>query len=148
MALQHVKPAQVVKLSSSNCERSTALVKTEDFETIRLVVASGAKIPSHQVPGKMTLHCLDGHVEIGLVGQPVVMKTNDWLYLEGGAIHSVKGLADSTLLLTILLRPDDASQGAKSTYEREVRGKPFHDYTECGCVERWEAEGGKTLSAE
>lgn len=30
------------------------------------------------------------------------MKAGDWLYLEGGDTHRVKGLEDSALLLTIL----------------------------------------------
>src|SRR5690606_19453914 len=32
----------------------------------------------------------------------IEMKAGDWLYLEGGDTHRVKGLEDSALLLTIL----------------------------------------------
>ena len=139
MALQHAMPAQVVNLSPSTSGRSAALVKTDDFEAIRLVVASGAEIPAHQVPGRITLQCLDGHAEIGLDGQTVAMKAGDWLHLEGGASHSVKGLASSVLLLTILLKPDDMVPDAAG---KATHRAPFHDYAQCGCVDRWEAEGG------
>lgn len=139
MALQHAKPAQVVNLSPSASGRSAALVKTDDFEAIRLVVASGAEIPAHQVPGRITLQCLDGHAEIGLAGQTITMKAGDWLHLEGGASHSVKGLADSVLLLTILLKAGDLAPDATEVASHRT---PLHDYAQCGCVDRWEAEGG------
>lgn len=144
MALQHAKPGQVVTLSTSTSGRSTALVKTDGFEAIRLVIASGAEIPAHRVPGRLTLQCLDGRVEVGLVGQAVTMRAGDWLHLDGGASHSVKGLDDSVLLLTIVLQSNDATS---DTAARAPQEPEFHDYSQCGCVDRWEAEGGIVVSS-
>ena len=89
-------------------EPSTAIVKTDRFEAIRLVVPAGQEIRRHAVPGHITLHCLEGHVELGLDGTAIALRANDWTYLDGGAAHSLKGLADSLLLLTILFAPGDA----------------------------------------
>jgi hypothetical protein len=52
-------------------------------------------------------------VELGLHHSTVEMKANEWLFLDGGAPHSVRGLEDSSLLLTIILgRPTDESRAA------------------------------------
>jgi quercetin dioxygenase-like cupin family protein len=52
----------------------------------------------HEVSGEITLHCLEGHVEFGVDPTPIVLKANEWIYLEGGAQHSVKAIQDSSLL--------------------------------------------------
>jgi quercetin dioxygenase-like cupin family protein len=104
VALQHAAPGQVVDLrpfGAKLCEAKTsALVKSDRFEAVRLVVPAGTIIPSHKVPGYVTLHCLEGRVALSPSG--VELSTGDWLYLGRGAAHSVRGIEDSSLLLTIL----------------------------------------------
>ena len=106
MALHHAKPDEVVDLAQLGPAiadaTTTAIIKTEQFEAIRLIVHAGTEIPQHQVPGAITLHCLEGHVELGLESSSISLKANEWIYLEGGAPHSVKGIEDSSLLLTIM----------------------------------------------
>lgn len=108
MALLHAKPGQIVDLRPLGPDlknaKSAAIVKSDHFETIRLIVRAGAEIPAHDVPGDITLHCLEGHVELGLEASSIELKAHEWVYLGGGASHSVKGIEDSALLLTILLR--------------------------------------------
>ncbi|MGE0669021.1 MAG: cupin domain-containing protein [Sphingomonadales bacterium] len=109
MALHHAKPGEVVDLRpigrDLNTAQSTAIVKTSQFEAIRLIIPAGAEIPPHQVGGSITLHCLQGEVELGLAAAPVALKANQWIYLDGGMPHSVKAVEDASLLLTILLQP-------------------------------------------
>jgi len=50
----------------------------------------------------MMLHCLEGHILLSLARSSVELSAGDWLYLEGGEIHALKGVKDSSLLLTIL----------------------------------------------
>lgn len=106
MALQHAKPGEVVDLrplrSRLKDERSAAIIKSDRFEAIRLVVHAGDVLPTHEVPGNITLHCLEGRIELGLAGSSFELKANQWVYLDGGAPHSVRGIEDSSLLLTIL----------------------------------------------
>jgi len=107
MALDHAKPGTVVDLrplgSRLSETKSTAIIKSDHFEAIRLIVRAGAEMPSHEVPGNITLHCLEGCVEIGLDSASIDLKAGEWVYLGGGEPHSVKGIEDSSLLLTILL---------------------------------------------
>ncbi|MGQ4273542.1 cupin domain-containing protein [Terrihabitans sp. B22-R8] len=107
MALQHANPGDIVSLrplgSELTAAKTAALVKTEHFEAVRLVVRAGTEIPTHQVPGNITLHCLEGRIAFGLADKILEMSVGDWVYLEGGAPHSLRGIEDATLLLTILL---------------------------------------------
>lgn len=114
MALHHAKAGEVVDLrplgSGVADAKTRALVKSEAFEAVHLVVRSGVEIPSHSVAGNITLHCLEGRVLLGLAEGQVELSAGDWIYLEGGAPHSVRGIEDSALLLTILFEPKPAPQ--------------------------------------
>lgn len=83
--------------------RTTAIVKCDAFEAVRLIVPAGREIPPHQVSGNITLHCLEGRVLLGLADCTLELSAGQWVYLDGGATHSVRGVEDSSLLLTILL---------------------------------------------
>jgi quercetin dioxygenase-like cupin family protein len=111
MALQHVEPGEVIHLPSLVPERgatgTAALVKSDRFEAIHLVVPAGTTIPPHQVSGYLTLHCLAGHVTLG--PSDTDLRAGDWIYLERGEPHSVHGVEDARLLLTILFDTPPAS---------------------------------------
>lgn len=106
MALHHAKAGEVVDLRplADNLKntKTAAIIKTQSFEAIRLVVPAGREIPSHEVSGNITLHCLEGHVSLGLAESPIELNAGEWVYLDGGEPHSVKGIEDSSVLLTIL----------------------------------------------
>ncbi len=112
MALHHAKAREIVDLkplgSKLKDARTTAIVKAEHFEAIRLIVHAGAEIPPHKVSGNITLHCLEGHIELGLDDSSLELKANEWVYLDGGESHSVRGIEDSALLLIIFF---DAKSG-------------------------------------
>ena len=116
MALHHAKPGEIVDLGPIGPGlgelKTAAIIKAEHFEAIRLIVHAGTEIPQHSVSGEITLHCLEGHVELGLNPKPVALRANEWIYLQGGVPHSVKAIEDSSLLLTIFLR-DNHRTGAQ-----------------------------------
>ena len=106
MAIRHARAGEVVDLQplgeGLQSARTTALVKSDAFEAVRLVVPAGKEIPPHQVSGQITLHCLEGRVLLGLADSTLELSSGQWVYLDGGARHSVKGIEDSSVLLTIL----------------------------------------------
>ena len=106
MAIHHASAGEVVSLQplGQNLKhaRTTALVKSELFEAVRLIVRAGVNISAHQVPGPIMLHCLEGRVLLGLSESSLEISAGQWVYFEGGERHSVKGIEDSSLLLTIL----------------------------------------------
>ncbi|MGE5547316.1 MAG: cupin [Solirubrobacterales bacterium] len=79
-----------------------AIVKTASFEAIRLVVKAGDRIAAHRVAGRITLHCLEGRVLLGLPETSMELGAGQWVYLDGGTEHSLRGIEDSSLLLTIM----------------------------------------------
>jgi quercetin dioxygenase-like cupin family protein len=106
MALPHAKPGQVVDLSPLGAGLhdaiSIALIKEKHFEAARLIIHAGEDMPPHKVAGDIMLHCLEGRIVLGLAASEVILKSGDWLFLKGGELHSLKGIEDSSLLLTIL----------------------------------------------
>lgn len=109
MALHHASPGEVVDLGRLDPDqaeaRTRALVKTEAFETARLIVGKGTEIPPHSVAGPVILHCLEGCVRIALPGSAITLAAGQWTHLQGGTEHSLQGLEDSALLMTILFGP-------------------------------------------
>ncbi|AZQ68656.1 cupin [Silicimonas algicola] len=106
MALQHATPGEVVKLRPFGEKlaqaKTSAIVRTPSFEAVRLIVAAGTEIPTHQVKGRIMLQCLEGVVQLDLGDLVRELSEGDWLYLEGGEPHSIRGIEDASLLLTIL----------------------------------------------
>ncbi|HWA69639.1 MAG TPA: hypothetical protein VG821_07380 [Rhizomicrobium sp.] len=107
MAQPHATPGNVVDLGPLGSQlrnaKTTALVKEKHFEAIRLIVHEGAKIAPHAVAGNIMLHCLEGQVILGLASGEIVLEGGDWIYLSEAESHSLRGIVDSSLLLTILL---------------------------------------------
>jgi quercetin dioxygenase-like cupin family protein len=110
MAIHHARSGEVVDLrplgGALKDATTQALVKSETFEAARLIVKAGKKIADHKVPGAITLHCLEGHVRIGLPDSILDLSEGGWVYLDGNTTHSVTGVEDSSLLLTILFGTD------------------------------------------
>ncbi|WP_370209048.1 cupin domain-containing protein [Pararhodobacter marinus] len=106
MALEHAKPGEVVALRPPGERqapgRTRAIVRTDSFEVVQLVVAVGTEIPTHKVPGRIMLQCLEGRVQLGLPSSNLELRAGDWLYLERGEPHSVRAIEHASLLLTIL----------------------------------------------
>ena len=107
MAIPHAKPGEIVDarplglaLASS---QTTTLVRAEQVEVIRLVVPAGKEIAEHKAKGDLVVQCLEGKVAYTAFGKTQHLEAGKLLYLPTGEPHSVKGVEDASLLLTILL---------------------------------------------
>jgi quercetin dioxygenase-like cupin family protein len=80
------------------------LVKTETLEIIRLVIPAGKEISRHQAPGEITVQCLEGRVTFTAGSERKELEAGQLLYLAGEVPHSLHGIEDASLLLTIILR--------------------------------------------
>lgn len=102
MAIKHLQHGQVLDLNTFHAAGSAALVKTQAFEVIRVVVKAGKSLPSHKVDGPITVQCLSGQCDF-LVGEDShQLSPGKWLYLNGGTMHAVEATESTTLLVTIL----------------------------------------------
>jgi quercetin dioxygenase-like cupin family protein len=109
MSLHHARAGEIVDLrplgSALKSAKNTAIVKSERFEAIRMIVRAGETIPPHKVAGNITLHCLEGRVRLSLERSVLELSAGEWVYLDRGETHSVDGMEDASLLLTILFEP-------------------------------------------
>jgi len=106
MSIQHAAPGVVIQLplgAALRSSKTTTLAKTAKLELIRLVLPAGKEIPSHKAPGEITVQCLEGRVDFTANDQTQELSAGQMLYLRAGEAHAVKGIEDSSLLVTILL---------------------------------------------
>jgi quercetin dioxygenase-like cupin family protein len=107
MAIPHAKPGEVVDVRPLGAARASAqtgtLVRAEHVEVIRLVVPAGKEIKEHQAKGEIVVQCLEGRVAFTAFGKTQDLEAGQLLYLPTGEPHSVKGVEDASLLLTVLL---------------------------------------------
>ncbi len=106
MATYRASSGEVVDLSPLQSglrnARTTAIVKSETFETVRLIIRADTDIKAHQVEGAIMLHCLEGRAQLCLPDKTLELSAGKWVYLDGGVSHAIKGIEDSSILLTIL----------------------------------------------
>ncbi len=106
MAQHHAKSGEVVALplgAALATAVTLTLVRTSEIEVLRLVIPAGKEIPSHTVPGPITVMCLAGSVAFTAHGVTHELKSGDFLYLETGEPHALRGIQDSAVLVTIVL---------------------------------------------
>lgn len=108
MAIHHAAPAEVFDVrplaSALKESKTTVLVKTDTLELIRIVLPAGKQLPPHRVEGEITVQCLEGRMVFDAEGTEHELAQGQMLYLAGGATHALRGVEDSSALVTILLR--------------------------------------------
>ncbi|HLW68464.1 MAG TPA: cupin domain-containing protein [Gemmataceae bacterium] len=106
MAIPHAQPGEVVDIRPLGANLATTqtrtLVKGENIEVIRLIVPAGKDISEHRAKGELVVQCLEGHVDFTAMGKTQHLKAGELLYLPTGLPHTVKGIENASLLLTIL----------------------------------------------
>lgn len=108
MSIQHFAPGDIIDISpvGGNLEAtaSATLIRENHIEVFRFVLKSGKSTPEHTAAGDLTIQCLQGVVELTMHSRVQVLEANQLVYLKADDAHTVKALADSVLLITILLR--------------------------------------------
>ena len=106
MSIEHAKSGGVIQLPLGpvlSSSKTTTLIKSADLEVIRLVLPAGKEIPTHKAPGEITVQCLEGRVAFTAEGKTQDLTPGRLLFLAAGEPHAVKGVEDSSLLVTIIL---------------------------------------------
>jgi quercetin dioxygenase-like cupin family protein len=107
MAIPHAGSGDLVNLAPLGAElarhRTTALVKTDRLELVRVVLPAGKSLPPHQVPGDITIQCIEGSVTLSVGEHTQRMQAGQLVYLAGGTPHGLLALEDASLLVTLVL---------------------------------------------
>lgn len=116
MAIPHASSGQLIDVrplgKRLSGEVSIALFKSEQIEVIRLVLPAGKSFPPHQVPGEITIHCIEGRIDVTVEGSSHVLEAGQMLFLAGGVPHGVDAIEDASALVTIVLCRQDGGAGA------------------------------------
>ncbi len=107
MSIPHAKPGEMIDVrplgSALASAQTRTLVKASQLEVIRLIVPAGKEIAEHRAKGEITVQCLEGRVAFTAAGITHNLDAGHLLYLPTGEAHSLKGVTDASLLLTVLL---------------------------------------------
>jgi quercetin dioxygenase-like cupin family protein len=107
MALHHASPGEVIDLDlpaqAAGTPGTKAIVKTDRFEAIRLVLEQGDAIPAHQVASQITLHCLQGTANVKLADRTLPLHPDQWVFFAANTVHGIDAVTDAVLLMTIML---------------------------------------------
>ena len=108
MALPRAQLNQVIDIRPLGAGIATSptstLLATDSLELIRLVMPAGKKIPTHQVPGEITVQCLEGKIEFTAGDRSHELRAGEMLGLPGACPHALHAIENATVLVTILLK--------------------------------------------
>ena len=110
MAVPHAPPGEVFDpcphAEAADRPAAPGRVETTGSRVIRVfLLSAGQDKPARRVNGEVTVECLSGRVAVAALGATRELAAGQMLYLAGGEEHALSGVEDSTLLVTILLRP-------------------------------------------
>lgn len=107
MAQTHARPGEIVRLGPYGEQlgerRTTAILKAEQLELVRLVLPAGSGLREHAAPGEVTVLCIEGRIAFGTPAGTQVLEAGDLIHLRAGEPHQLEALADASALVTICL---------------------------------------------
>jgi quercetin dioxygenase-like cupin family protein len=74
------------------------------YDTLRLVLTAlkaRSRIPPHQAAGRVSIHTIQGRIQVRAEGRTFNLPAGSLLVLDQGLRHDVEALEDSAFLLTI-----------------------------------------------
>ena len=106
MALKHATSGAIVQIEplgpAIDEVPSTAIVRDDSIEVMRLVLTAGKTIPEHQVGGPLTIHCLEGELEVFAHNEAKRLRPQQLMYLSGGVAHAFHAITDTSVLVTVV----------------------------------------------
>lgn len=86
--------------------QSTTLLRDEQLKVMRLVLPAGKELPEHVVGGPITMHCLEGAIDVPAHGSCKTMRAGDLMYLAGKVPHAPRAMEDASMLVsTVVQKP-------------------------------------------
>ena len=106
MSILHTNPGEVVDVRPLGAALATTatrtLVKTEAVTVVRMVVPAGKEIPTHAAKSELIVQCLEGRIAFTACGMTHDLEAGHLLHLLAGEPHSLRGIEDGSLLLTVV----------------------------------------------
>ena len=87
--------------------RQIAVAHREGMSLVLFHFEEGGHMPDHQVDGAVTIHVLEGDLEISTADNDHRVTSGQMLILQPGVTHDVEAKAESRMLLTIAVDHGD-----------------------------------------
>lgn len=81
--------------------KTKVILETSFSKEIRILLKAGQVMKEHKSAFPITIHILQGIVDIGVQGETARMIAGDILALEGTILHDLKAIENSIVRLTI-----------------------------------------------
>ncbi len=99
---------------------ANTIVKYPDLRIILITLKTGAQLHEHRTAGRIAVQVLAGHVQMKHEEEIIDLQTGHMVTLDRNLTHDIEALADSALLLTIVMPADESTvreeaEMAKST---------------------------------
>jgi len=132
MSVEHARSGDIVELDPAARTRLTgavALVRDDRLEVMRWVLPAGRSVPEHLAYGPATIQCVAGDTLVRLAAGERRLRPGRLVYLAAGERHTLEALADSVLLVTMVLAIA-AAEADSAPIERD--GRPHGERTDGG----------------
>lgn len=107
MAQQHVASGTVFSLNPYGervAETLThAILKSEQLELVRIVLAQGKELRQHKAPGEITVLCIEGRIDLECRGSVHTLVAGDCIHLQKNEPHALRAVVDASALLTLCI---------------------------------------------
>lgn len=90
-------------LAKIDTAKTANLIKTAELMVKRVILLAGQTIPKHHVAGDATVYCIEGTVDFTAAEQTFRLNAGDLYLLKGGTEHSLLGVQNASVLVTIHL---------------------------------------------
>ena len=81
--------------------RAEILVKTDTIRVVLVTMIEGGELNEHTAPGPITIHTLEGTMEVDLEGEAYTLAAGELISLAPGVRHAVRCSEPGAFLLTI-----------------------------------------------
>ncbi|MCU0928777.1 MAG: cupin domain-containing protein [Burkholderiaceae bacterium] len=107
MAQTHARSGQVVSVLPLGDRlgevRTTAIIKADQLELVRIVLPAGKGLPLHSAPGEVTVQCIEGRIEFETSDGRQVLEAGDLIHLRRNEPHALNAIVDSSALVTLCI---------------------------------------------
>jgi len=107
MAQTHARSGQVVSVlplgDRLSAVRTTAIIKADQLELVRIVLPAGKSLRQHSAPGEITVQCIEGRIEFDTPEGRHVLETGDLIHLRRNEPHALNAVVDSSALVTLCI---------------------------------------------
>ena len=105
MAQTHALSGQVVSVrplgEHLKDAKTTAILKAEELEIVRVVLLAGHEMREHKAPGEITVQCIEGRIEFRTPETSQTLGPGDLVHLRSKEPHALRAITDSSALVTM-----------------------------------------------